>query len=151
MRKTTAMRIALFVALLATAAACKLSSDQQAAVDMCKTYGNASRECGMANRMLASGSPGIKKALEQERQAATTADQQAAAAQALEAELAAKGVDACDQLRQELVTRHPNPACAGKMDTVMDYLREDPGCAGWLKDLEGANDEALNFLEDCDG
>ena len=151
MRKSSGKRVVLFAVLLATAAACKLNSDQQAAVDMCKAYGNASRECAMANRMLASGSPGIAKALEQEQQAAATAEQQAAAAQALEAEMAAQGVDPCDQLRREIGARHPAPACTEKMDAVMDYLEEAPGCAGWLKDLDGADDEAVNFLEGCDG
>ena len=151
MRKTSGMRIVLFTALLAAAGACKLNSDQQAAVDMCKTYGNKSRECAMANRMLASGSPGIAKALEQERQAAASAEQQAASAKALEAEMAAQGVDPCDQLRKEIASRHPAPACAEKMDAVMDYLKEAPGCAGWLKDPVGADDEAINFLDGCDG
>ncbi|MBI5498599.1 MAG: hypothetical protein HY907_00020 [Deltaproteobacteria bacterium] len=149
MRKCSGTRIVLVVAGLAAAAACKLSTDQQAAVDACR--GNAaSPSCEMANRMLASGSPGIAKALGQEMQARATAEQQAAAAKAHEAELAAQGIDPCQALQQKLAADHPAAACAPKIQDAVNWLKDDPGCAAALDDPEGTAMTAADLLGDCD-
>ena len=149
MRMSSGTRIVLVAAGLAAAAACKLSTDQQAAVDACR--GNAaSPSCEMANRMLASGSPGIAKALQQEMQARETADQQVAAAKAREAEMTAKGLDPCEALQQKLAADHPAPACAPMIHDAVNWLKDDPGCPAALNDPEGTAMTAADLLGDCD-
>ena len=148
MTKTRGIGVVLFAVLL-TGAACKTTEDQQAAVNECKKFGNASKQCEYANLMLASGSTGIAKSLKQAEEARAAEEARTAEAQAQAAALAAKGVDPCDELKQKLTEKFPGPECEKMMGDVMDYLQQDPGCPGWLNDLQGAEDEAYNFLGDC--
>jgi hypothetical protein len=140
----------LGAAALATLLGCSTTVDQQAAVDVCRKYGNASEPCGMANRMLASGSPHIAQALQAGEQARVAAEKKAAEAQARAQQLAAQGVDPCAKLRDKLAADHPAPACGPKVDEAVSWLKSDPGCAAALDDPEGTALTAADLLGDCD-
>lgn len=148
-------RMSGWVVLLAaagclSAAGCKLTEDEAAAVQACRKHGNASEPCRMANRMLASGAGNIAQALEADQKAQERAAAEQAAAKAREAELAAQGVDPCAELAKQLTAAHPAPACAPKITETVNWLKDDPGCAAALGDPEGTAGTAADMLGDCD-
>ncbi|MBN1770999.1 MAG: hypothetical protein JXB32_07060 [Deltaproteobacteria bacterium] len=143
--------IVLLAAGCLSAAGCKLTEDEAAAVEACRKHGNAGEPCRMANRMLASGAGKVGQALAAEEQARQRAEQELAAAAAREQELAAQGVDPCEELAKRLTAEHPAAACAGKVAEAVEWLKSDPGCAAALGDPEGTAMTAADLLGDCDG
>ena len=145
-----AVRVLPWILVVAGMLGCKATADQQAAVDACKKYGNNSEQCGMANRMLASGSPKIGQAIKANEEARLAAEQRAAQAQLQEQQMAAQGVDPCESLRQMLAKDHPAAACKPKIDEAVSWLTDDPGCAAAVADPEGTALTAADLLGDCD-
>lgn len=132
------------------AAGCKLSADEQSAVDACRKHGNNSPACQMANRMLASGAGGIEKALGAEMQAQQAGDQARAAAAAKEEAMRAEGIDPCAKLAEMITAKHPAAACAPKVAEAVEWLKGDPGCAQALDGGAATEDTVADLLGDCD-
>jgi hypothetical protein len=150
MGKGSGSRLGLLAAALAAMLGCSKTEDQQAAVNACRKFGNASEQCKMANRMLASGSGKVAQALQAEQQAKQEADRKAAEAKAREEQMAAQGVDPCTALAEKIAADHPAAACAPKIQEAVDWLKDDPGCAAALEDPEGTALTAADLLADCD-
>ena len=144
------MRVLPWVVIVTGMLGCKATTDEQAAVDTCKKYGNKSEQCGMANRMLASGSPRIGQAIKANEEARLAAEQRAAQAKVQEQQMAAQGVDPCESLRQKLAADHPAAGCKPKIEETVSWLKDDPGCAAALADPEGTAGTAADLLGDCD-
>ncbi len=143
-------RVLPWIAVVAGMLGCKATADQQAAVDACKKFGNASEQCGMANRMLASNSPNIGQAIKANEEARLAAEQRAAQAKAQEQQMAAQGVDPCESLRQMLAKDHPAEPCKPRIVEAVSWLKDDPGCAAAVADPEGTALTAADLLGDCD-
>ena len=144
------MRVLPWVVIVTGMLGCKATTDEQAAVDTCKKYGNKSEQCGMANRMLASGSPRIGQAIKANEEARLAAEQRAAQAKVQERQMAAQGVDPCEALRQKLAADHPAAGCKPKIEEAVSWLKDDPGCAAAVADPEGTALTAADLLGDCD-